>query len=161
MSIKPQETHTHELKLALQLADKEVQHLRYSRDSIKRLKPDLAWVCDLENRPELAEKVEAFVSRFARLQDHLGDKLLPRFAALVGNPTRTLIDTLALAERAEVVPDAQAFMAARRLRNALVHEYMQDPQLFLDSLNEALDGCTLLFETVDRVRAETRRLSGR
>ena len=35
------------------------------------------------------------------------------------------------------------------------------PQLFLDSLNEALEACELLFQTVERVRAEARRLSGR
>jgi len=32
---------------------------------------------DLENNIELAERVEAFVARFGRLQDTLGDKLLP------------------------------------------------------------------------------------
>lgn len=143
---------------ALELADKEAAHLRYSRESLRALAPDLAWVQALAARPELAEKVEAFVSRFGRLQDHLGEKLLPRFAAQVGNHPKTMIDTLAFAERAEVLPDAQAFIASRRLRNALVHEYMQDAQLFLNNLIEALGSCDLLFETVDRVRAQALRL---
>jgi len=150
---------TQEVKQALELADKEAAHLRYSRDTLQALSPDLAWVVGLDQRPDLAEKVEAFVSRFARLQDHLGEKLLPRFAAWVGNHPKTMIDTLAFAERAEVLSDAQGFLAARRLRNALVHEYMQDPQLSLDSLFEAFSSCRLLFETVDKVRVETERLS--
>jgi hypothetical protein len=33
-------------------------------------------VQNLARQPALAEKVEAFVSRFARLQNHLGEKLL-------------------------------------------------------------------------------------
>lgn len=108
----------------------------------------------LAQRPALAEKVEAFVSRFGRLQDHVGEKLLPRFAAQVGNDPKTMIDTLAFSERAELLADARAFIASRRSRNALVHAYMQDAQLFLDSLIEALQVCDLLFETVDRVRAQ-------
>jgi len=75
---------------------------------------DLAWVKALSEQPDLAEKVEAFVSRFGRLQDHLGEKLLPRYAALVGETPRTFIETLAFAERAGVMPDADAFIAARR-----------------------------------------------
>jgi uncharacterized protein YutE (UPF0331/DUF86 family) len=106
----------------------------------------------------LAEKVEAFASRFARLQDHLGEKLLPRFAALVGEPSRTLLDTLAFAERAQVLSDAQAFIAAGRLRNALVHEYMHDPQVFLDSLLSARSACELFFSTIDHVDAQLARL---
>jgi hypothetical protein len=44
---------------------------------------DLPWVQKLAQQPELAEKVEAFASRFARLQDHLGDTLLPRCGHLL------------------------------------------------------------------------------
>ena len=109
-------------------------------------------------QPALAEKVEAFVSRFARLQDQLGEKLLPRYAALVGGSAKTLIDTLAFAERAEVLPDADRFIAARRLRNALVHEYMHDAQDFLDGLQQAREVCGLFFLTIDNVADELKRL---
>jgi len=143
---------------SLALAHKEAQHLRYSQRTLFALPIDLVWVRNLAEQPALAEKVEAFVSRFARLQDHLGEKLLPRYAALVGESQRTLIDTLAFAERAELLPEADAFIAARRLRNALVHEYMQDEQLFLDSLLAAYVACELFFMTIDKVDAELKRL---
>jgi len=65
-----------------------------------------------------------------------------------------LLDTLAFAERAQVLSDAQAFIAARRLRNALVHGYMHDPQVFLDSLLSARSACELFFSTIDRVEAQ-------
>ena len=87
---------------SLNLARKEADHLRYSLDTLFALQIDLVWVQALAAQPALAEKVEAFVSRFARLQDQLGEKLLPRYAALVGGSPKTLIDTLAFAERAEV-----------------------------------------------------------
>jgi len=42
--------------------------------------------------PELAEQVEAFVSRFGRLQDNLGDKLLPELLTALGEKTSVVID---------------------------------------------------------------------
>lgn len=144
--------------LSLNLARKEADHLRYSLDTLFALQIDLVWVQALAGQPALAEKVEAFVSRFARLQDQLGEKLLPRYAALVGESPKTLIDTLAFAERAEVLPDADRFIAARRLRNALVHEYMHDAQDFLDGLRQAREVCALFFLTIDKVADELKRL---
>ena len=158
MSLTYLPEHARVALLNMELAKKEAAHLRYSQTSLFALDIDLDWVENLATQPALAEKVEAFVSRFARLQDHLGEKLLPRFAALVGESPRTLLDTLAFAERAQVLSNADSFIAARRLRNALVHEYMQDAQVFLESLFEARQACELFFSTVDKVSQELKRL---
>jgi hypothetical protein len=140
--------------LALELARKEAKHLRYSQTTLFALPIDLSWVQRLDEQPELAEKVEAFVSRFGRLQDHIGEKLLPRMAALVGESRKTLLDTLATAEKLDLLSSADAFIAARKLRNALVHEYMDDAQAFLDSLLAARRACDLFFEVIEKVEAE-------
>lgn len=158
MSLAYLPEHAQPVLQSLALARKEAEHLRYSQATLFALSLDLTWVQDLAHQPALAEKVEAFVSRFARLQDHLGEKLLPRYAALVGESPKTLIDTLAFAERAEVLDDADAFIAARRLRNALVHEYMHDAQVFLDSLLEARTACEQFFHTIERIAQELHRL---
>jgi hypothetical protein len=126
--------HAQAMIQSLDLARKEVEHLRYSQSTLFALPIDLAWVQSLASQPELAEKVEAFVSRFGRLQDHIGGKLLPRYAALVSEPTKTQLDTLAFAERVGLLNNADVFIAARALRNALVHEYMFDAQAFLENL---------------------------
>jgi uncharacterized protein with PhoU and TrkA domain len=146
------------LLLALDLADKEAKHLRYSQTTLFALPIDLAWVQGLSEQPEVAEKVEAFVSRFSRLQDHLGEKLLPRMAALVGENSKTLLDALAIAEKLDLLTSADAFIAARKLRNALVHEYMHDAQTFLDSLLAAHQACDMFFEIIENVQTETTRL---
>jgi hypothetical protein len=73
---------------------------------------------------ELAEKIDAFVGRFGRLQDHIGEKLIPHFAALLGGVPKSLLDNLAYAERTGWIDSAEEFVGARKLRNLLVHEYM-------------------------------------
>ena len=158
MTLRYLPEHVPQVVQSMALARKEAEHLRYSQTTLFAVPLDLAWVQALGQQPAVAEKVEAFASRFARLQDHLGEKLLPRYAALVGEPSRTLLDTLAFAERAQVLSDAQAFIAARRLRNALVHEYMHDPQVFLDSLLSARSACELFFSVIDQVDAQLARL---
>lgn len=158
MTLRYLPEHAPAMQQAVELARREAAHLLYSQQTLFALPIDLAWVNALGEQPVLAEKVEAFVSRFARLQDHIGEKLLPRYAALVGESPKTLIDTLAFAERAEVLSDANTFIAARRLRNALVHEYMFDAQVFLDNLLEARSACELFFQTVNTVANEFDRL---
>lgn len=158
MNLKYLPEHASAVLLALDLAHKEAGHLRYSQVTLFAQPIDLVWVQTLSDRPEVAEKVEAFVSRFGRLQDHLGDKLLPRMAALVGENSKTLMDALAIAEKTELLVSADAFIAARRLRNALVHEYMHDAQTFLESLLAAKQACHMFFDIVERAQAETVRL---
>lgn len=158
MSLKYLPEHAQPALLALDLAIKEAKHLRYSQTTLFALPIDLAWVQNLGEQPELAEKVEAFVSRFGRLQDHLGEKLLPRMAALVGENSKTLLDALAIAEKLDLLTSADAFIAARKLRNVLVREYMHDAQTFLDSLFAAQQACEMFFEIIENVQTETIRL---
>ena len=150
--------HAQAMLQSLDLARKEAEHLRYSQSTLFALPIDLAWVQSLASQPELAEKVEAFVSRFGRLQDHIGGKLLPRYAALVSEPAKTQLDTLALAERVGLLNNADVFIAARALRNALVHEYMNDAQAFLENLLAAKPACEMFFNTIESVALELRRL---
>ena len=54
---------------------------------------DASWVANLEHQPEAAERVDAFAARFGRMQDTIGDKLIPELrrqllARLRLRPTR-------------------------------------------------------------------------
>ena len=61
-------------------------------------------------------------------------------------------------KEAELLSSADAFIATQRLRNALVHEYMQDAEIFLESLLSARQACELLFDVIDKVSSELQRL---
>jgi uncharacterized protein YutE (UPF0331/DUF86 family) len=68
--------------------------------------------------------------------------------------SRTLLDTLAFAEKANLLSNAEDFIAARRLRNALVHEYMHDAQVFLESLFQAQTACDMFLDIIRQIEAE-------
>ena len=65
------------LRHLLTVAEKEKGHLQGTTQRLSTENIDKSWVEKLEEKPDLAERVDAFVARFGRLQDHLGDKLTP------------------------------------------------------------------------------------
>lgn len=150
--------HAEDALFALALAEREASHLAFTRSTLFAQHIDLDWVKSIESNETLAEKIDAFVSRFGRLQDHIGEKLLPRFARLLGEPVRSLLDVLAYAERMLWLEEAEAFVGARKLRNRLVHEYMIDPELFLEALLAADEAARMLIDIVGRMRNEAGRL---
>lgn len=154
MSLRYLPEHADNALLALGLARKEAAHLQYTHRTLFAQPIDAAWVQQLNTRDDLAEKIDAFVSRFGRLQDHLGEKLIPRFAALLGEAPKSMLDVLAYAEKMHWVESAEAFIGARKLRNLLVHEYMSDTQLFLQALLSAREAADMLFRAVAAIEAE-------
>jgi len=141
-------------RLALELAEKEAAHLAYTHRTLFAQPIDREWVERLAADEELAEKVDAFVSRFSRLQDHIGEKLIPRFANLLGENPKSLLDVLAFAERMSWIESAEGFVGARRLRNLLVHEYMTNADLFLEALLSSDLAARQFFDIVTRVRQQ-------
>jgi hypothetical protein len=150
--------HAESALLALELAEKEVAHLAYTHGTLFAQTIDLQWVQALTKREDLAEKIDAFVGRFGRLQDHIGEKLIPRFAALLGSEPKSLLDNLAYAERTGWVDSAEEFVGARKLRNLLVHEYMTESELFLESLLAAESATRMLIDVVTRIKKQAATL---
>jgi uncharacterized protein with HEPN domain len=116
---------------------KESALLERTRQRLLSRPVDADWVRGVEQNDDLAERIEAFVSRYGRLQDTLGDKLFPRLLELIGQRGKTLLDVLNQVERIGLLHDAQSWLEWRNLRNQLVHEYMESPQEFAIALNTA------------------------
>ena len=81
-----------------------------------------------------AERLDAFVSRFGRLQDTVGDKLLPALLISMAEKPGPAIDNLDRAEKLGYIDSADAWMEMRRLRNQMVHEYIEDLAILASAL---------------------------
>ena len=102
-----------------------------------RLFLDFFTVQDLQKNeldPILAERLDAFVSRFGRLQDTVGDKLLPALLISMAEKPGAAIDNLDRAEKLGFIESADAWMEMRRLRNQMVHEYIEDLAILASAL---------------------------
>lgn len=132
MSIQP------ELLLRLQflvrVVQKECAHLATTDQRLfaAELTPEV--ILSLDENPELSERVEAFVGRFSRLQDTLGDKLLPVLLSALGERKSALIDNLDRAESLGFLVSTDNWLTMRNLRNQMVHEYIEDPKILASAL---------------------------
>ena len=135
----------------LTVVAREAGHLEWSRARLFAQRIDALWVRSLNNQPELAERLEAFVSRYGRLQDTIADKLLPRWLLALAERPGSQIEVLNRAERLGVVEDVAAWLEARQLRNRLVHEYMTDAPSFAEDLNLADSYSRILLQTYRRI----------
>ena len=109
----------------------------------------------------LSERLDAFVARFARLQDSLGDKLLPALLTALAEPVGAAIDNLNRGERLGWFASVEAWRVIRALRNQMIHEYVEDRRVLESALVAARDAVPMLSAVASRMCDEVdRRLAG-
>ena len=137
------------LRHLLVVAEKEKTHLQGTTQRLLTENINKGWVEHLEEKPDLAERVDAFVARFGRLQDHLGDKLTPELLRQMLEEPSSAINNLNRMEKLGLLSSMIDWVEACNLRNRLVHEYVEDSEEFAGALNRAIELVTLLVETSD------------
>ena len=141
------------LKFIVRVVRKECRHLTTTD---QRLFGDLFTrerAVQLEIDPELAERVEAFVGRFGRLQDTLGDKLLPLYFIALGEKLSAAIDNLDRAERLGLLNSADEWMTMRKLRNQMIHEYIEDLTVLASALQTGHEFVPTLIAVANKLLA--------
>lgn len=142
------------LQFLIRVVRKERQHLTVTDQRLFGVAFTRARAAELENNPDMAERVEAFVGRFGRLQDTVGDKLLPALLNAMGENTSSVIDNLDKAERLEWLQSADNWMAIRNLRNQMIHEYIEDLTVLANALQEGHNFVPALTAAADNMIAE-------
>ena len=118
---------------------KESYYLAYTVEKLSQVDPQFRWLDALEQNADLTERLDAFVSRFYRLQDTLGDNLLPVYLRTQLEPIGTVLDNLNRAEKLGLIQSVADWIEARSLRNSLIHEYIEDMDLLRQSILRALE----------------------
>ena len=131
--------------------EKELIHLKYSQSQVFAEKFTTDRAKTLIYDPVLAEKIEAFTSRFCRVQDTLGDKLIPVWLKLLGEPVAAVVDNLDKSEKLGVIPSADEWLEVRQLRNQMVHEYIEDMEILSQALQTANQKVELFTDVSERL----------
>jgi hypothetical protein len=90
----------------LRVVDKELVHLDYAATQVFNPSFTLEKARKLDADQPLALNIEAFTSRFCRLQDTIGDKLLPAWLGAMGKKTSVLLVNLDKAEKLSLLASA-------------------------------------------------------
>jgi len=138
-------------KQLIQITSKEARYLLRTTARLNALRIDISWVKSLDENDEDSEMLDAFVSRYSRLQDTLGDKLLPILLRASLEKTGTQLDNLLRAEKLGWIESTESWVELRELRNRLVHEYMATADGLLEALQQALQNVPILIETQRRM----------
>ena len=145
------------LKFLHKVVSREAKHLQTTDARLFAAPLNLELVQQLEYNEELAERVEAFVSRFGRLQDTIGDKLLPQLLIFLGEKAGAAIDNFDRAERLGWIKSTERWMEMRKLRNQMVHEYIDDLTILVDALNFGHERVEDLVYAAKQMLAEVER----
>ena len=142
----------------IRVTAKEARYLERTAERLRSLDIDIFWVQSLENNDEYSEMLDAFVSRFGRLQDTLGDKLLPAILRASLEKTGAQLDNLLRAEKLGWIESTQSWIELRELRNRIVHEYIESANDLLNALHQALQDVHILVETQLRFAAYAQKM---
>ena len=142
------------LRFLARVIGKECHHLETTDQRLFAMPVTAERAKSLEDDPDLAERVEAFVGRFGRLQDTLADKLLPALLAALGESVGAQIDNLDRAERLGWIESTDQWMTIRQLRNQMVHEYMEDMVLLASALQSGHGFVTRLLSAAQEMLAQ-------
>ncbi|WP_291931502.1 hypothetical protein [Limnohabitans sp.] len=113
----------------------------------------------LQKDPVLAERLDAFVGRFGRLQDNLGDKLLPQLLDAMAEKTGAAIENLDRAEKLGWIESADVWLETRKLRNQMVHEYIEDMNILISALKAGHAFVPVLVTTAQRFAEQIAKLT--
>jgi len=131
----------------LDITGKEVIYFQQSKIRVINSNIDIEWIEALDRNPQQSEMLDAFVARFGRLQDTIGDKLLPAILKLNLEPVGSQLDNLFRAEKLGWIDSADQWIELRGLRNSLVHEYMTSPEKLLFALKKVIQLGDMLIKT--------------
>ena len=139
------------LAFLARVIETEIAHLRYTDTKLFAQPLTVEHINQLQNNPVLSEQIDAFVSRFSRLQDTLGDKLLPILLHRLGEQTGPMLHNLDKAEKFSWIHSADEWLSIRMLRNQMVHDYIEDPLILHDALQTAHNFTATLTTTAKKM----------
>ena len=145
------------LRFLRRVVEREIHHLRYSSGSVFGSPMTRERAARLGEDEALAERVEAYTSRFCRLQDTTGDTLLPLWLRALGEKTGAVVDNLDRSEKLGVLASADQWLNIRQIRNQMIHEYIESAEVLADALNTAHDYEETLIAFANAMLADLQR----
>lgn len=128
----------------------DTAYLHYNRakdnfDEIIGFKLDLSIYEDKER----IKTIDAFIFRYIKLQDFMGDKLFRELLRKIGEykDSMSLIDVLDKLEKLEIIPNADKWIDFRNIRNKLTHEYPDNEEEIIEDIKLSLE----FFKEIDDI----------
>lgn len=83
--------------------------------------------------------LDAYLKRFASVQDFLGAKIFPLLVDISGVTANKMTETLFIMEREEIIDSLESWIELREVRNELEHDYPEELSQALKDLKYCID----------------------
>lgn len=126
------------LKVAVWEADRHIQALCRAQQDWDMLRTPLS-IEEIEHDSELVRLTDQILFRFAKLQDAMGQRLIPATLAALREPYEewSMQDRLNRLEKLGFI-EVELWLEWREIRNRLAHEYPDDSALRFANLEAAI-----------------------
>ena len=155
--MRPEDASLERLRFLVRIVRKQIKLLHRSDQTLFSSIQKPWSLAEMESDDLLANAVETFVARFGRLQDILGDKLLPRLLKALGENPSSFADNLDLAEKLGWMESVSDWLSMRALRNQMIHEYLEDLHILKIALEKAHAFVTNLIQVANNLIQEINR----
>lgn len=103
-------------------------------DGLVRSKPVYEVQVFEQLKPEEMAIFDAYLKRFASVQDYLGAKIFPVILDLAGIGAQSMSEVLSIIEKETIIDNLETWIALRETRNHLEHDYPTELQQALRDL---------------------------
>ncbi len=87
----------------------------------------------------------------------MSNKLLPSWLNVLGEKSIVAIDNLDKAEKIGVLPSVITWMELRKLRNQMIHEYIEDLAILVDALNFSYTHLNFIINVAESILSDLDR----
>lgn len=119
--------------------EREIAHLLAVRERLlagaEHVTPE--WVERNAEDDTFVDRLNSFGIQLGRTAESMTKKLLPQLLVYAGEPTGSVIDNLNTAHKIGWIADPAAWADLNRIRNTLVHEYLEDPEFMAAQIQNA------------------------
>ncbi len=95
-------------------------------------------------KPQKRAILDAYLKRFASIQDFLGSKIFSLLLEIAGINTTKMSEVLSNIEKENIIDSLENWIELREVRNELEHDYPEELKEALDDLKYCIDSFELL-----------------
>lgn len=138
----------------LQRIEREVSHLKAVRARLLEgtRKVTAEWVRANAEDPVFIDRLNSFGMQVGRTAESVTKKLLPQLLEYAGESVGSVIDNLNTAHKVGWIEDPAAWTDLNRVRNTLVHEYLEDPEFMAAQIEVAAPLVDVVASDFERLR---------
>jgi hypothetical protein len=152
---------TLERKILAQALEQCDTHAQALSEALEDLKPnEKVILSQLENLDKTTRRIlDQFAYRFTRLQDNMGNKLLPAILNNMAEDTQSMaaIDRFNRLEQLKWLESSEEWLELRRVRNEFTHDYPEQSSDRSSKLSEAIRVAYRLLEIFNEISTRIQR----